>query len=148
MKLQERLRRPRGEGAASLAAMSRESEGTRNLGMGHLEVGSSCVDRSACFADHALRFTDFDRGCHGGGLLCFHTIRPPGGKPGGRWSASELDRFGSRCADRLIVGSTVSDVLSGHVFYDRLQDLQELGTVSGTVQEGGCQVAGHARIAG
>jgi len=72
MKLQERLGRPRGEGVASFAAMSGESEGTRNLGVGHLKVGSPCVDRSACFADHALRFTDFDRGCHG--VLCFASI--------------------------------------------------------------------------
>jgi len=83
-----------------------------------------------------------------GALLCFHTIRPPGGKPGGRWSASELDRFGSRCADRLVMGGGVFDALSLQVGGDRLQDLQHLIAVSGAVQEGGCQVAGHGRIAG
>jgi len=42
----------------------------------------------------------------------------------------------------------ILNALGFHVVGDGVQDCQELGTVSGTVQKGGCQVAGHARIAG
>ena len=59
---------------------------------------------------------------------------------------SELDGFGSRSTDGSIVGSTVSDVGVCHVVSDRLQDRQELGAVSGTVEQGGGEVAGHGRI--
>ena len=76
------------------------------------------------------------------------TIRPPGGKPGGRCSVSELDRIGSRCADHLVMGGAVFDACLFNVGNDGLQDLQDLSAIGGTVEQGGCQVAGHARIAG
>jgi len=51
---------------------------------------------------------------------------------------SELDRFGGRGAGHLVI--------SGGILSDRVQDLQELGAIGGTVQEGGCQVASHGRM--
>jgi len=58
-------------------------------------------------------------------------------------TTSEGDGVGGRGTDGSIMGGAVSDVLSGHVFYDRVQDGQQLGAIGGTVQKGGCQVAGH-----
>ena len=58
---------------------------------------------------------------------------------------SELDRIGSRGADRGIMGSGVSDVGVCHFVSDRIQDLQEFGTVGGAVQQGGSKVSGHEK---
>ena len=61
---------------------------------------------------------------------------------------SELDRFGGRGADHLVMCGAILNALGFQVAGDRVQDLQELGAIGGTVQEGGCQVAGHGRIQG
>ena len=61
---------------------------------------------------------------------------------------SELDRIGSRCADRGIMSGAILNALGFQIGGDRVQDCQQLGSVSGTVQESGSEVAGHDRIAG
>jgi len=59
---------------------------------------------------------------------------------------SELDRFGGGGADHLVMCGGVFDALSFQVGGDGVQDRQQLGTVSGTVQEGGSEVAGHRSV--
>jgi len=49
-------------------------------------------------------------------------------------------------ADRGIMGSAVSDVGVGHFRGDRIQDLQDLGTVGAATEQGEGEVLRHARI--
>ena len=64
------------------------------------------------------------------------------------YKTSESDRVGSRGRDGSIMGGSLFDALGFQIGGDRLQDRQQLGAIGGTVQEGGCQVAGHGRIVG
>jgi hypothetical protein len=70
-----------------------------------------------------------------------------GGTPEGeRCPVSELDRFGGGGADHLVMCGGVFNALGFQVGGDGVQDRQQLGTVSGTVQESGSEVAGHRSV--
>ena len=61
-------------------------------------------------------------------------------------SRSEGDGVSGGGADFGKVCGTFFDALGFQIGGDRFQNLQKLGTVSGTVQEGGGKVAGHGRM--
>ena len=84
-------------------------------------------------------------GAHRGRLICDQYRSKREGSSPSVVPLSELDRIGSRGADRGIMGSGVSDVSVCHFVSDRIQHLQEFGTVGGAVQQGGSKVSGHDR---
>jgi len=98
--------------------MGGKVEGLGKVRVGHLVVTATRPNDAACLVNQAAGVTNFDRGCHG-------RILPEDGRT-------------------VKVGRGALLLIGG----DALQDLQELGTVSGTVEKGGCEVAGHDRIRG
>ena len=64
----------------------------------------------------------------------------------GYCSRSEGDRVSGGGADFGKVCGTLFNALSFQIGGDGVQDRQELGTVSGTVEQGEGEVAGHGRI--
>jgi len=84
--------------------------------VGHFVVTATRPNDAACLLNQAAGVTNFDRGCHGG-------ILPDDG--------------GS-----VKVGGGAFLFIGG----DALQDLQELSTGVGTIQEGGSEVVGHGVV--
>jgi len=80
------------------------------------------------------------------GFIYTAATPPPKGTRG--TADSRTNRVGGGGADFGKVLGTLLNALGFQIGGDRFQDCQQLGSVSGTVQEGGCQVAGHGRIAG
>ena len=137
MELVELMGHARGEGRASLAAMSGKVEGLGDGGMGHLVMVPAWFDGSACLGDEAAGITNLER-LHRVSCFGSHSVRPPAANRGGQGSDSELDRFE--------VGSGIIDVRLCHVVGNGIQDAQQFGTSGGTVQKSGCKVKGHGRI--
>jgi len=84
----------------------------------------------------------------GHGVRCVdpHILQHRAAGYGASHKTSESDRVGSRSRDGSIMGGSLFDALSFQIGGDGVQDCQQLGSVSGTVQESGSKVAGHGRM--
>ncbi len=83
---------------------------------------------------------------HGVRCVCPRILQHRAAGSGVSHKTSEGDGVSGRSRDGSIVGSTVSDVLSGHILYDGVQDGQQLVASGGTVEQGEGKVAGHGRM--
>ncbi len=65
-----------------------------------------------------------------------------------QWTVSELDFLQGRGTDGSIMGSNIIDACLLNIVGDGLQDLQDLGTVGTTTEQGQSEGRGHDRLKG
>jgi len=90
--------------------------------------------------------TEFLSWGHGVRCVCPRILQHRAAGSGVSYKTSESDRVGSRGIDFGKVLGTLFDALGFQIGGDGIQDCQQLGSVSGTVEQRGCQVAGHGRM--